>query len=401
MIKKLLIFFVILFINKLNSQIIFTEVYYDTPFLENIYHFSDQNESNPSDFHHHWGEYIELYNYSNEDISLKDWAIADRVSKYTFPNNAILKSGKFLVVAYKEISEPNYFTNFYPTTIGKETQIFYQDKVILRNEREDLRLYIGNLRGNQIKNKKSDFVSWRTSSYGIYVGSENEVLNQWDVNSENYNNFNFYVNSLQLSNYNPPSNSIYLPQIANPLTSNYLPTIRPFETIPSVKDAMLTNAAYNTWEYYSNRILNNTCLVNIPIVSQTTSEIFLQTGKCFNYDNSGNNINAIDCTPPPINNIQNPTNEYSQAQIDDINSKIILSPNPTISDVTASWDNSILGKINQIQVANTSGVSLFTLNITLSQSSELIILGSQPTGIYIVKFLLDSGQFINRNVIKI
>ena len=162
---------------------------------------------------------------------------------------------------------------------------------------------------------------------------------------------------------------------------------------------MQSIAASYTWESHSYRILSNTCPDNIANVSQTPTDTYLTVGKCFNYDASGNYINSNDCQPVII--ITNPNPEYTQAELNDINSKIVLSPNPTTGFISATWDATISGKITEIQVFNSSGINLFNLPITATQMSETINLGALPTGVYIVKFKLDRQQFINRNVIKI
>ena len=227
-IKKLFLAIILFGFNLSNSQIIFTQVYYDSPYQETIFSFADQQTLNQNNYYHHWGEFIEIYNYSDEDIPLDGWAIADNISNYRFPVNAVIKSGQLIVVVYKEANDPNYFTNFFPNTIGKESQIFYQDQVMLRNGRESLKLIVGKIRGINVNFSYSDSLSWFTSDSQLNYGIHNEVLNVWNQASNNYNNFNFYVNSLQLL-IDPIANEItFGPSIANPLEGNYLPPIQQF-----------------------------------------------------------------------------------------------------------------------------------------------------------------------------
>ena len=154
------------------------------------------------------------------------------------------------------------------------------------------------------------------------------------------------------------------------------------------------------WDIYSEMLLNTTCNVAINDVEQIPSDTYLTTGKCFNYDNSGNNESSVDCAPPAPP-IPTSSTEYTSEEMEDFSSLIVLAPNPTSSTITANWSGAILGHITEMQVANTSGVSLNVSSITPAQDNTLIYLTSQPTGIYIVKFILDSGQFISKNVIKL
>ena len=135
-------------------------------------------------------------------------------------------------------------------------------------------------------------------------------------------------------------------------------------------------------------------------MQQTPSGTYLANGKCFGYDSSGNNNNASDCLNPTTTNPP-PSNQYTDTEIEEFSNLIGLAPNPTNTTLSAYWSGSVIGKINQIQVFNTSGVNLLTYGgITSTQTDQLINLTGYPTGIYIVNFILDSGQIIFKNVIK-
>jgi hypothetical protein len=401
--KKIYFFLVlILCYQNINGQIVITEINYDTPNQEDIYFYSNQHLDNPNPFRHHLGEYVELYNYTLKDISLNGWSLTDRVTRYDFPATAVIKSGEFLIVAYKETTDPNYFTTYFPNTVGQEPKIYYQDKMQLRNKREFVRLNMGG------SYKGMPFYNFNIQIFGF--GHNNSFSNgtpdnAWDENSDtNPSTFNFYLPSLHLTDINTIYNTtghetIWNVSVTTPLFSNYTPPLQDIETIPTIVNYMNANFAYLTWDYYSNLILYNVCPDTIPIVDQTPSGTYLTTGKCFNYDNTGNIINATNCTPVAI--VPNPNPNYTQAELNDIDSKIILAPNPTSSNITATWDATVVGKISQIFVANMNGTSLQTSTITPTQSSEIITLGGQPTGIYIVRFVLNTGQSLSRNAMKL
>jgi hypothetical protein len=361
--------------------------------LENIYHYDQNGLQTPSQFYHHLGEYIELYNYSNEDIPLKGWAITDNVTRYDFPSNAVIKKGEFLIVAYKQSGHTNYFTSFFPNTSGQETKIFYQDKIMLKNVSDEVKLHIGDIRGVYCKNRIIQRVLWGVSTGGM----ETLLDNYWNTETTLPSSEDYYNTSVHLSNIEQPS--VFQFGTATPLFSDYVPPSVDLEDIPAVQEALNNVLTDFTWDYYSSAILNNTCPDDINIVDQNTGSDYLQNGKCFSYDASGNSLEGVDCLP--INDDDNnSTTEYSTSEVEEFSSLIILSPNPTNSTLTATWSGSVLGKITEMQVGNSIGININTTPISTSQENVIINLTSQPTGIYIIKFILNTGQYISKNVIK-
>jgi hypothetical protein len=385
MMKKLLFVFMLSLVNSISfAQVVITEIYYDTPYNE----CANCELYDPTKIHH-LGEYIELYNYSTEDISLKGWALTDLVSRYDFPANAIIKSQSFIVVAYRKNTTNNYFTTFFPTTQGKETQIFYQDRIMLKNRGDEVRLHMGTVRGLNLKS-----YTLHSLSFGDMFGS---VPINYSIETETPSSYNFYTESVH---YNGSTTYPYTTKsTATPLLSDYVPQTQDMKNIPQVQNAMLSNLINYTWDYFSDAILNTSCPDAISKVEQIPAEIYLPQGKCFSYDASGNYLLSLDCSPSTIP--PNTITEYTPAEIEDINSKIILFPNPTYSVINVSWDASLFGKITNMQVASTNGTSIYTTSISSTQNTASINLTSQPTGIYIVKFILNTGQFISKNVIKI
>lgn len=389
----------ILFLSLLNlfcfygwSQIVITEVHFDTPYDE---------ENLNGNGHHHLGEFIELYNYSDKDITLNGWSITDYIGKYSFPNGVVINSGDFLIIAFRDeaalaygidiphLSNNNYFTALFPTTVGQESKIIYQDRIILRNLYETLRLHIGYIGTTNCNNFNID-----EKKFGEYGTAMSTLF--FDVESvNNPSTYDFYSStSVHLG-----SDGEFYTASPTPLQADYLPAIQNFETIPTVLDALFSNYSSITWEEYSNEILFNTCGLTISDISQSPSGLYQTDGLCFNYDVSGNTTIVTYCTPNNI--VPVPISGYSASEIDEIDSKIILHPNPTYSFVNVTWDGSISGKIIEMQVTNSSGVSINVTSILPTQSSTSFDLSSQPTGLYIVRFQLDSGQFISRNIIKL
>lgn len=69
-----------------------TEVMYDTPLNENT-----------SSVPYCIGEYIELYNASDNEADLSGWSLQSETQCFTFPQNTILSSRSFMVIAYGTI----------------------------------------------------------------------------------------------------------------------------------------------------------------------------------------------------------------------------------------------------------------------------------------------------------
>ncbi len=399
------IIFLLAFLNSVisSSQVVITEVNYDTPFLEDIYFYSNNASSNPNNQYHHLGEFIELYNYTTEDIPLKDWSLIDFCSKYDFPETAVIKANDFIIVAYGN-SQANYFPFFFPNTVGKESKIYYQDKIMLRNNKEVLGLMMGRIRGIKLSNPV-----WVHQIRWGATGTMPSLVNNPDVYSvENNSNSDYYnYPSIHLNSFdNSPGNPNGLPQYTyvtgtpTPLGENFVPATQPIESNSQIGQILSNQAADLTWEFEVNELINMECNLNILDVEQIPSGTYLANGKCFGYDNSGNNNSASDCLNP---NVTNPpaSNQYTDSEVEEFSNLISLAPNPTNSALSAYWSGSVVGKIDQIQVFNTSGVSVLNYSsIASSQTDQLINLTGYPTGIYIVNFVLDSSQIIFKNVIK-
>ncbi|WP_415060180.1 lamin tail domain-containing protein [Flavobacterium sp.] len=384
------------------SQVVITEVYYDTPFLEDIYHYHYQGFPNPTSLYHHIGEYIELYNYTTEDIPLKGWAITDYTSKYVFPDNAIIKSNDFIIVAYGN-SNSTYFPTLFPNTLGKEDKIYYQDKIILRNDKEVLTVRIGQLRGVMYSNnlRASHRMNWGGN------GIQTPIDNGYEYSLEGSWGTTYYKQSLHLNSFVPNINYNYIQNsesfsagIATPLSADFVPPTQNLLDIPNVFQSFNTTYTNLTYEYEVMQIINNTCPDNILLINQLPSDAYLDNGKCFNYDNSGNTIEAVDCIIP--NNSTDPINpsEYSTAELENFSSLILISPNPTTNYFVAYWTGDVVGKINEIQIFSMGNVLINSYLINQDQIEQQLSLNFSSSGVYIVKFILNTGQIITKNVIK-
>lgn len=379
--KRYLLFFLFIFYNGI-SQIAITEVYYDTPYTE----ISPRLTTWP----HHLGEYIELYNYSTEDILLDGWCITDVVSKFEFPSGITIGSNQYLIVAYRKNTNENYFPQFFPNTVGHESQIIYQDQIILRNKVEHVNLTMGKLRGHDFE--------------GIPVVSEmkwnfvNPPPSNEEQGYENPGTVDYYKNSYH---YLSPSQK-YVSQ-ASPLNSQTPPSTMALEDIPVLSHIYTREFDNLTWKYYADLLLNASCPNSITNISQFPPGPYVERARCFYYDVAGNNVASSECPydengPDPG---EPPAEEYTAAELDEINSYIYIYPVPTSSTVNISWDSTVNGKINEIQISNTAGVSAISpQSISSSQTSAQFNIASQPSGFYILKFMLSSGQHLSRNIIK-
>lgn len=372
------------------SQIAITEVYYDTPYYEQYYGQSTNGT-------HHAGEYIELYNYTTEDITMNGWTLTDIASKYTFPQDLVIPSESFIIIAYRDLylapQTGNYFPTFFPSTAGRDSQIRHQGDMMLRNKMEYLTLRMGMVRGTNMKQYPIQQMHWYATS----------TDSNQDPGIENPSNVNFYIPSLHLT-----SSGEFVSSTATPLSADYVPATQNLETIPAYVAAV--NAVYSnlTWEEYSRAILQATCTLVIPTIEQSPLQDSSNLRKCFNYDISGNYESALTCVEDQNRqadieaaSTETIEQEYTTEELEDIASKIMLYPNPTSSIATISWDVSISGKISDIRVFNTTGMHITSISITPSQSSAVVDLSGQSSGIYLADFVLDSSQQISRNIIKL
>jgi len=125
------------------GTIIISEVYFDTRYNENI-----------NDRYHHVGEFIELYNSSNQTINIDRWKIKDGHTELEF-REAIIEPGKFLLVAYNGGWEYQFsrqkLIEFFPEIEDygslnscNNSCIYMQNSFVLYNKTDKVSLYDSN-----------------------------------------------------------------------------------------------------------------------------------------------------------------------------------------------------------------------------------------------------------------
>ena len=120
-----------LFVNLIFAQggkVVISEVYFDTPYTENL-----------GELNHHAGEYIELFNSSNEDIDISGWYIKDNILSFKFPIGTIIKAGGFKVITPTKTKE--LFISLFPEAAGHEEDIILQNMIYLNNHVEKVELW--------------------------------------------------------------------------------------------------------------------------------------------------------------------------------------------------------------------------------------------------------------------
>ncbi|MGE8554542.1 MAG: lamin tail domain-containing protein [Chryseobacterium jejuense] len=394
--------FFLLLVGKLfYSQIMITEVYWNTPYNEKL-KFTKKINGVPNGelidaIKHHRGEFVEIYNYSDRDLNLKNWTLNDYQGSFELPDK-IIKSGQFVVIAYSTLPyNTTPFSEYFTTTAGKEDQIILQDKIIIRNKRETLSLkYVTN-----------DGVGKILSSMA------------WDFRSEPKPNFianlganpsQFYtVNSIQYhpdpgSTLDPnvqlePDALTYYQAVPNPLAANFVPPIQKYEEL--VKDMLQESFSRLDWGDNVDELVNKTCPIPIEQVSQSPTTPNNPVRQCFSYDAAGNFVNT-NCGK----NVIIPPIELIPHDLDEIKNNIKIFPNPTKAseqyNVTVSCSGPALNKIQSVQVFNSTGSLIHNFNFTPTQGITTISfsLQNQLPGTFVVNFVLINGQVISKNVLR-
>ncbi|WP_082738228.1 lamin tail domain-containing protein [Chryseobacterium sp. CCH4-E10] len=373
------------------SQVLITEVYYNTPFNEKLYFNKKVNGVSTGELldakKHHRGEFIEIYNYSDKDVNLKNWYVKDLLRTFWLPEK-IIKKGEFMVIAYSVLPyDTTNFTEHFSTTAGKESQIIYQDQIILRNKREEVILgYTFN--GSNLLNKSK--YSWEFQA----EPSSNFVKNIHQTPAQFYD-----YNSLQ---YNPTTypDGKYEAK-PNPLAANYIPPTQSYNDI--VKEDFQQNYSYLDWTDDVSFLVDKICPVTIEKLSQSPSGSYINNGAaCFSYDTAGNLISGVGCssqnTPP------SGSSGLSIDELELIKNSIIISPNPTKSsdsyNVTITWSGPALNKINNIQIFSSSGITVYGFAPGTGVNTTTFNLQNQLPGAFVANFILNTGQVVSKNILK-
>ena len=147
------------------NPIVISEVFYDSPLNESL-------KLNDSVCTHHNGEYIELYNPTSDSVDISGWELEDKASGYVFPANTKIASGSMLLVAYRYPGSNFELSTLFPSVLGKEAFILYQQYMWLSNKGEIIKL----------SDKTGRVIDWMCyRSFGTTPGR----LNYWNINARN------------------------------------------------------------------------------------------------------------------------------------------------------------------------------------------------------------------------
>ncbi len=383
--QKITYLILLLFLSsELSSQIVITEIFYNTPYNErlNIPNYSTQQMEEARK--HHWGEFIEIYNFSDRDLSLQNWYIQDKLGTFLLPANKIIKSGELMVIAYSTLKGSSTpLPELFSRIKGKESQIIYQNVILLRNNSEVVKLGY-NAINNQVPLEKGSF-DWIEHS-----NNSNYVPYAWQTPDLCYS-----FNSYQLT-----SNGTYVLAPSNPLEATYKPPIQKYEDI--MKDVYQQNYSYIDWGEFVRDLVNKICGISIPLEQQIPNGTYTSAGKCFQYDIAGNRDTATDCASPTNDSTQ--PNGYTSDELDEIKSYISVYPNPASASnqylVNVSWNGPAINKIYNIQIYNSAGGVVYGFSPTQNSTTASFSLANQLPGVFVCNFTLNTGQVISKNILK-
>ncbi|NML72094.1 lamin tail domain-containing protein [Chryseobacterium sp. RP-3-3] len=386
--------------NWLYSQVMITEVYTNTPDNEMLRYNRKVNGVPTGEIidkkKHHRGEFIEIYNFSDKEVNLKNWYLKDLQGIFWFPEITI-KSRKFLVIAYSVLPyNTTPFTELFTTTAGKQSQIIYQDKILLRNKKDKISL--GYSFNGYTLLEKSEFV-WEFWN----EPNSNYIQNIWSTPADFYT-----IKSIQ---YHPDPQTTMDPNAPqtidtynytatpNPLEAEYIPDMESYDEI--VKEDFQQNYSFLDWSDNVNFLVNKLCPITIEKISQSPSGSFTGNGgACFSYDSAGNLIAGSNCgssSTPPVGSSGLTTDE-----LEEIKNNITIYPNPTKAsdqyNVTITWSGPALGKIQSLQVFNATGLLVY--NYTPGINTTSCSLQNQLPGSFVANFILNTGQVVSKNILK-
>ncbi|MCC3214755.1 lamin tail domain-containing protein [Chryseobacterium sp. X308] len=366
------------------SQLLITEIYNNTPFNEILHTKSIVNgvTEYTDASKHHRGEFIEIYNYSDKDINLKNWYLKDLQGIFWFPE-MIIKRGQFLIVAYTTLPyNTTIFPELFTTTAGKESQIIYQDQILLRNKKD--RVTLGySLNGYTFFDKSTMVWEFGTEP------AKNFIPNVWTIPAAYYT-----VKSIQ---YHP--NPLMTMDTPNPLDATYVPDMESYDAI--VKDEQQTYYSFLDWSDNVKFLIDKICPITIERISQSPPGSYSGNGNnCFSYDSAGNMISGLNCSgsTTPVSG----SSVFSADELENIKNNITIYPNPVTStsgyNVTISWSGAALGKIQSLQVFNSTGYQIYSYNPGTNTTS--FSMQNQLPGTFIANFILTSGQLVSKNILK-
>ena len=385
--KTFLHFLIILLsLNMLSAQIKITEVNFDVPGTEKL------RRTNAA----HLGEFVELYNYTNQPIDLSGWLLRDIAQSYTFPAGTIIGSADYLVVAYHyNINDQSLpaspITNYYPSSVGHETKIIYQNQLVLRNNREHIQLLTNKLGTNQLQRFYTiDEVKYRTKDFPSSTFT----------NCPYYPIYNIYQTELPID-YSQ-FHSIQIGEQHDFFASSPMPfqmaiTIPTEDFFEVISPILVDNYNGMTQAEQVQYILSLTCEKTIALIQQTPNLTLTDTHRCPVFDVSGNLTHWVVCLSSET---PEPEPGYTPEELAAIEASITIHPNPTNGLITIQWNNQYVGVITAVQAGNMAGMIVVNpINVSHTNTTPMD-LGLFPPSLYVISFTLDTNQKISRNVIK-
>ncbi|MGI9526105.1 MAG: lamin tail domain-containing protein [Weeksellaceae bacterium] len=395
--RNFYVFILVFFSVFLKAQITISEVYYDTPV----------NERLDETLYAHAGEFIELFNYSKEDIDISGWVLSDNASAFTIPNNTILKSGKFLIFR-RDIpnnTQNDYFFSMFNEVNQQEHErsLFSSRRFLLNNYSDFVKLRTRKINGKSLdKYYTISFIGWgcRDIQSDYILCDRNYYRDAINSNGINYNK-NYYVKSFQKNNENI--------QLINYQVQNDLDFRRatPFELGFQFELVDLSEVEnYNTilynnycsvvdWQGSVNNTLNTICDNDVSIITEPIFDFDIQSSKCFNFDEAGNQVSNYNCT-----NNGEPDPGNGSDDNEDLSNHFYLAPNPTNDFTTLSWDQEVHNLITTITIIPINGAYEIPVQVSPSTNSVLVNMTTYPFGIYIVQFHLNTGGVVTKHLIK-
>ncbi len=360
------------------------------------------------DPYHHAGEFIELFNYTTEDIDIGSWIIADDENSFIFPRNTVVKSNDFLIIAYIndaiKSKNANYFLDFFPTTRPHSDKIIYTDKIILNNYKESVSLFMTTIRGEKLNTNFSgvriDGISWEFSEKKLPKGkySTHNLITDFDYYSSSYhkNAPKDYINIVEMSRVNTFNSNF---DKANPFELYYKPSLINLEDITYVKEAIYQFEHFGKMKIIPE-LFNLTCNIHIPTIGYTIPSDNYTNSRCFQYDSAGNYINSmrfcLEQASDPIGD-----DEIVIGVEKSIEELFFVTPNPTNGKITISWDKSLKHSLSQIYIIPFNGSNSIQIkfnSLDFETSYDLITFSK---GIYFVEFILEDGRKISKKIIKL
>ena len=122
---------------SLKAQVVISEIFFDTPVNEV---FNDGSSTHL----HHVGEFIELYNYSDNEVNLSNWKIQDHKTSYTFPSNTRIAPKGFVLLVFKDCETCVGIESVFPQVEAiwqadpNRYKIIEQSKIVLNNRLETI-----------------------------------------------------------------------------------------------------------------------------------------------------------------------------------------------------------------------------------------------------------------------